>query len=167
MIYIPFIYQTPPLNKMHRIINRKTLSPYCKEHVDTINTLLARLDTTARMTELVIYNGSDCAIIASVFTADTPEFGQIFYSYSYEVSVDGSTTNFIGSTDDLGSLPEQLNYDEKFRTWFQLVSEQILRKRGAYILSNKIKKELVAAVWHPRRVARWLEEGGWDAVEAM
>jgi len=33
--------------------------------------------------------------------------------------------------------------------------------------SERIREELVAAVWHPRRVAKWLEEGGWDAVEAL
>ncbi len=30
-----------------------------------------------------------------------------------------------------------------------------------------IKEELMAAVWHPRRVERWLEEGGWDMIEHM
>jgi hypothetical protein len=32
---------------------------------------------------------------------------------------------------------------------------------------NLVKEELMAAVWHPRRVERWLEQGGWDAIEAM
>ena len=30
-----------------------------------------------------------------------------------------------------------------------------------------IKEELMAAAWHPRRVERWLEAGGWDAIESM
>ncbi len=30
-----------------------------------------------------------------------------------------------------------------------------------------IKEELIATVWHPQRVERWLEAGGWDAIEAM
>jgi hypothetical protein len=30
-----------------------------------------------------------------------------------------------------------------------------------------MKEELMAAVWHPRRVERMLEEGGWEAIEAM
>ncbi len=33
--------------------------------------------------------------------------------------------------------------------------------------SEKIRGERVAAVWHPRRVARRLEEGGWEDVEAF
>jgi hypothetical protein len=32
---------------------------------------------------------------------------------------------------------------------------------------NLVKEELMAAAWHPRRVERWLEEGGWDMVESM
>jgi hypothetical protein len=30
-----------------------------------------------------------------------------------------------------------------------------------------IKEELVANVWHPRRLSRRLEEGGWEAVDAF
>lgn len=33
--------------------------------------------------------------------------------------------------------------------------------------SEKIREELVAAVWHPKRLAWRLEQGGWDAVEAF
>jgi hypothetical protein len=33
--------------------------------------------------------------------------------------------------------------------------------------SEQLKEELVAAVWRPDRVARRLEEGGWEAVEAL
>lgn len=29
-----------------------------------------------------------------------------------------------------------------------------------------IKEELMAAVWHPRRVERWLAESGWDMLES-
>ena len=39
-----------------------------------------------------------------------------------------------------------------------------------YMATNKtrqIKEELMAAAWHPRRVAAWLEGGGWDLVDAM
>jgi hypothetical protein len=32
---------------------------------------------------------------------------------------------------------------------------------------NLVKEELMAAAWHPRRVERWLEQGGWDSIEAM
>jgi hypothetical protein len=48
-------------------------------------------------------------------------------------------------------------------SWIQdTIRGELSRRRAA-----RIKEELVAAVWHPRRVARLLEEGGWDAVDAL
>ena len=35
------------------------------------------------------------------------------------------------------------------------------------LLMARMKEELIAAVWHPRRVEAWLETGGWAAVEDM
>jgi hypothetical protein len=32
---------------------------------------------------------------------------------------------------------------------------------------NIVKEELMAAAWHPRRIEKLLEEGGWEAVEGM
>lgn len=32
---------------------------------------------------------------------------------------------------------------------------------------NIYKEELMAAAWHPRRVERLLDQGGWDAIESM
>jgi hypothetical protein len=29
------------------------------------------------------------------------------------------------------------------------------------------KEDLVAAVWHPRRVEKWLEAGGFELLEAL
>jgi hypothetical protein len=42
------------------------------------------------------------------------------------------------------------------------IGMEMCRRRSA-----RIREELVAAVWHPRRVARMLEAGGWDALENM
>jgi hypothetical protein len=47
--------------------------------------------------------------------------------------------------------------------WIQTTLHSELCRRR----SERIREELVAAVWHPRRVARRLEEGGWEAVEAF
>lgn len=33
------------------------------------------------------------------------------------------------------------------------------------LLMARMKEELIAAVWHPRRVAVWLEMGGWNPIE--
>ena len=47
--------------------------------------------------------------------------------------------------------------------WIQdTIRGELSRRRAA-----RIKEELVAAVWHPRRVARLLEEGGWEAIDAL
>ncbi len=48
-------------------------------------------------------------------------------------------------------------------TWIQdTIRGELCRRR-----TERIKEELVAAVWHPDRVAKRLEEGGWEAVEGM
>lgn len=54
-----------------------------------------------------------------------------------------------------------------FRDWLTDISDEILRRKTAYKVSNMIRKELIAAIWHPRRVERILEAGGWDAIENM
>ncbi len=44
---------------------------------------------------------------------------------------------------------------------------EVLTREAARRRSERIHEELVAAVWRPDRMARRLETGGWDAVEAM
>ena len=68
---------------------------------------------------------------------------------------DDSYVNTIGNT------PEEMR--QILYAWIQdTIRAELCRRR-----SHHIKEELVAAVWHPRRLARRLEEGGWDAVEAL
>jgi hypothetical protein len=45
-----------------------------------------------------------------------------------------------------------------------------LRKESRQRIKERmdlIKEELMAAAWHPRRIEKWLEECGWDAIESM
>jgi hypothetical protein len=42
-----------------------------------------------------------------------------------------------------------------------------IRGERCRLRSAQLKEELVAAVWRPDRVARRLEEGGWEAVEML
>ena len=109
----------------------------------------------------------DSTIVASVYTAIHPLYGKIYYSNAYRVSLDGRKIEIFAHMDDLETFPCELNYTEKFSNWMQDIAEQLAKKKGAFILSRRIKKELIEAVWHPRRVARMLEVGGWDAIEAM
>ena len=39
-----------------------------------------------------------------------------------------------------------------------------MRRIRQQVRARKIHEELVAAVWHPRHVERWLETGGWPLV---
>lgn len=151
-----------------RIINKKTVSPFIQGHIITINEELYQYGYATILASIDIKNHEEHASILVEFYHS--QSSQKEY-YIYKLNWDGSDVHLseinihLGS--DLNMFPEGFNYDEKFRQWIQEVREQIVRRRGAQILSNKIKKELIAAVWHPRRVARLLEEGGWDAVEAM
>ena len=43
----------------------------------------------------------------------------------------------------------------------------VMRMEACRRRAARIHEELAAAVWHPRRVARRLEEGGWDAIDAI
>ena len=49
--------------------------------------------------------------------------------------------------------------DPYFKEFLEMVVIETQKKRTARIVSKRIQKELVAAVWHPARVERWLEAG--------
>ena len=49
--------------------------------------------------------------------------------------------------------------DPYFKEFLEMVVIETQKKRNARIVSKRIQKELVAAVWHPARVERWLEAG--------
>ncbi len=59
--------------------------------------------------------------------------------------------------------PKDITIRDIIHTWIQdTIRGELCRRR-----SERIKEELVAAVWHPRRVARRLEEDGWEALDAL
>lgn len=62
------------------------------------------------------------------------------------------------------SLEKQEIFQQIIRAWvLRVLYREYLRWR----VENVMKEELVATVWHPRHLARRLEEGGWEAVEAL
>ncbi len=54
-------------------------------------------------------------------------------------------------------------YEARWAEWrLEIASKERVKERCIMI-----KEDLMAAAWHPRRVERWLEAGGWDAIECM
>lgn len=61
-------------------------------------------------------------------------------------------------------------YQEPIELWVDAVKQRLqeeVSKRRIQARTQALKEGLVAAVWAPARLAKRLEEGGWDAVEAM
>lgn len=61
-------------------------------------------------------------------------------------------------------------YQEPVEMWVEAVRQTLLEdlsKRRIQARTHALHEELVAAVWHPRRVAKRLEEGGWEAIEGF
>jgi hypothetical protein len=105
---------------------------------------------------------------------ELPEFIQLFCDNSFIASclLDRDETDLI-----LYALTlEQIHIDgvpeEEMDHRMDLLAQKFyeVRKESRRRIKERmdiIKEELMAAVWHPRRVERMLEEGGWEAVEAM
>jgi hypothetical protein len=54
-------------------------------------------------------------------------------------------------------------YIERIREW----QERPLSKQRTQERCRIIKEDLMKATWHPRRVEKWLEAGGFDLLEAL
>ena len=55
-------------------------------------------------------------------------------------------------------------YNFRWRQWEE--EEKLSKKRTQY-RTKRLKEEIVAKAFHPKRVERWLEEGGWELVNMM
>ena len=54
------------------------------------------------------------------------------------------------------------DYNLRWRAWREQISRKRIQERA-----QQIHEELVAKVWHPRRVEKLLELGGWELIEAL
>lgn len=59
------------------------------------------------------------------------------------------------------SIPE---YSARWKLWRE---EQEASKKRCQERTEAVKEDLIASVWHPRRVEKWLEVGGFELLEAL
>jgi len=79
------------------------------------------------------------------------------------ISVNDMEVQFTRTYDSDRQLKNNIILKELVHSWITTnILKHMILERVAII-----KEELVAAVWHPRRVAKLLEEGGWEAVDAL
>jgi hypothetical protein len=58
-------------------------------------------------------------------------------------------------------------YIERIREWQEQSQEQSRSKQRTQERCRIIKEDLMKTVWHPRRVEKWLEAGGFELLEAL
>ena len=110
-------------------------------------------------------NEQESLVISIVLSAKVR--GIKFYnSYALYVTYDASRVEFRTRYEE-GPPSEMVGFEAFVTEWICGVYTEIMKQKQVRVLSNKIRQELAAAVWHPRRVAWRLEVGGWDAIDAM
>jgi hypothetical protein len=153
-------------------LNKKSVKPFEAAFVAEANAAIKEIGWELRT--LRTLNGGDYFGVAIMYAkTDTHWIDDDFYGDSYTIWPDGlilATSNREVPPEFPWTKPPEFPWTKMetlFRAWIRNVSDQILRRKTAYKVSNMIRQELVAAVWHPRRVAKRLEEGGWEAIENM
>lgn len=96
--------------------------------------------------------------------------------YGYKINYNKLSNGAFISIDDIKPIeypfgafisPRNHSYIKIFReAIYKSVTTMILRSMCTERMKT-IKEELIAAVWRPDRLARRLEEGGWEAVDAF
>jgi len=137
--------------KMMNDILMNTVNIHLKKHNSEWNLVYSKIKTYDRH---ICIEYSFCA------------FGSVWYSYVYTIDYNGnsidskrfgicSTVNHPLKNDFFVSF----DFNTHFKDFLDTLVIESMRKKTAYIVSNKIKKSLIAAVWHPARVAKWMEAG--------
>jgi hypothetical protein len=89
----------------------------------------------------------------------------------YVVRPNGSTWASHPNGMPLQSLfdqdPSVPAYMEPVELWATAIHNEEASKRRIQARAQALKEELVAAVWAPARVAKRLEDGGWEAIDAF
>jgi len=73
------------------------------------------------------------------------------------------TANDLAFNNSYGSTENIIRMREAVHKWILTTMLQTMAARR----SERIREDLVAAVWRPDRVAKRLEEGGWEAIDAF
>jgi hypothetical protein len=145
-------------------LNKKIFKPFEAIFTEKANAALKEIGWEVR--NIRTLNANDYfGVVIMYAKTDTHWLDDDFYGDSYTIWPEGTILVACERKPPPGFPWAKM--ETLFCEWFTDVSDQILRRKTAYKVSNMIRKELVAAVWHPRRVAKRLEEGGWDAIEAF
>ena len=146
---------------MGRLLYRKAFEPFQQEFADKLNGILQTNHSQWYFSEFKVYTQDTFLQISlSFYTIDN-----IWCSRLYMVDYEGNILNTQEITLTDKSYPFQddffvnFNPDPYFHDFLDTVVIETRKKRTACIVSNKIRKELAAAVWHPTRVAKLIEAG--------
>ncbi len=151
---------------MRAFLAKKVVRPFVNQLREGLFRLLEESGTNWRGYEISLENTREGDLNVLLLYHDGE--GE-FTSELYWVCCDERKGLEINSFADLpDTFPSDKVPTERIvNEWIEDVYHQTCRRRLAKKVSNIVRQELVAAVWHPRRVAWRLEEGGWDALEAM
>lgn len=145
-------------------LNKKLFKPFEASYFTLANAELKEIGWELK--NIRTLNANDYFGVILVYgTFETDWSNDTSYGASYSIWPDGAIVA-APSTRPPPDFP-CARMETLFRDWLTDISDDILRRKTAYKVSNMIRQELVAAVWRPDRVARRLEEGGWDAIENM
>jgi hypothetical protein len=150
---------------MKPILTKKNVDAHLKRFVESIDTWLDENDTRLSVDWRQATNLPNHLCVGFVFYAKVR--GLKFYTYkTYRINHDATEVSLLYDSVD-GFFPDELELDRRVSEWARETHTEILKQKGARALSNRIREELMAAVWHPRRVAWRLDAGGWDAIESF
>ena len=146
---------------MGRLLYRKAFEPFQQEFAEKLNGILQANHSQWNFSEFKVYTQDTFLQISlSFYTIDN-----IWCSRLYMVDYEGNILNAQEISLADKHYPFQDDFfvgfdpDPYFRDFLDTVVIETRKKRTACIVSNKIRKELTAAVWHPTRVAKWVEAG--------
>ncbi len=147
---------------MPRILSRKAFEPFQEAFSQKLNTILKSNTSQWHFDAMRIFTHNMHINIGLVFY--TVE--NIWNTKAYTIDYEGNLLNVdeFGLSDDK-NFPFKDDYfvtfdvDPYMIEFLETVAIEAQKKRTACIVSNRIRKELLAVVWRPDRVEKWLEAG--------
>ncbi len=153
-----FRYPTKP----GRLLSRNAFEPFKQDFLVKINEILKANTSKWHLHDLWIDTRDKMMLVmASFYTVES-----LWASRAYIMKYDGTLLDIHESAlAGVRTYPFKDDFfvtfdlDPYFKEFLEVVVIETMKKRTARIVSKRIQKELVAAVWHPARVERWLEAG--------
>ena len=148
--------------KPGKLLSRSAFEPFKQDFIFKINEILKTNNSKWHLHNMWIdTKDKKMLVMPSFYTVNS-----VWVSRAYIMKYDGTLLETRES-----ALAETRTYpfnddffvsfdlDPYFKEFLEMVVIETQKKRTARIVSNRIRKELVAAAWHPHRVERWLEAG--------